>query len=241
MSTTRKIMATTTAALTMASFGVGVASAAPAEEKAEQAAYSVGPGTKITLERADDWTWCTVAFIATTPSNQPVAVTAGHCAPSGTRAYIGGVLIGKTDKSSLEERDEWGPLEPDWAMITLNENAQAVAASDKVSPSSVGKARVGDRVCSDGVKTGWQCGRVTAVTGDMIWHNVHREPGDSGSPIIRTSDDAALGIYSGSATMLGVEYGTAYSLSAALEAAGDYQLATESGPAAPVDSSRFGS
>ncbi len=82
------------------------------------------------------------------------------------RVYAGGKLIGETGKSSFEEK--WDPISSDWATIALNGNAQPVAASNKVSPESLGKARVGDEVCSEGMTSGWQCGKVTATTGDWI-------------------------------------------------------------------------
>ncbi|AOW92702.1 hypothetical protein BFN03_08305 [Rhodococcus sp. WMMA185] len=244
MSNTRKIMATTAAALTMASFGFGVASAAPADEKvAEKAAKAtvpVAPGTKITVETPEgSWAGCTVAFTATTPSGDPVAVTAGHCAFPGMKVYVDGKLIGETDKSSFEEK--WDPISPDWATIALNETAEPFAASATVSPESVGKARVGDDVCSNGITSGWQCGVVTATTGDWIWTNLEMAPGDSGAPLIRTSDNAALGIHSARGALLPVDYGRSYSLSAALEKAGGYMLTTIDGPAAPGETSPFGS
>ncbi|MEV0946746.1 S1 family peptidase [Rhodococcus sp. NPDC049939] len=240
MSITRKITAATAVALTISSVGFGVASAAPADEKAASAGTPVGPGTEITVEMPDgSWSGCTVAFTGTTPSNEPVALTAGHCAFPGMRIYADGKLIGETDKSSLEE--EWDPISPDWATIALNENAQPVAASDKVAPESVGVARLGDEVCSDGKTSGWQCGVVTAITGDWIWHNLVMAPGDSGAPLIRTSDNAALGIHSARGDLLPMDYGRSYSLAAALTKAGGYELTTVNGPAPAPETSPLGS
>ncbi|AOW92701.1 hypothetical protein BFN03_08300 [Rhodococcus sp. WMMA185] len=246
MSITRKIMATTAAALTMASLGVGVASAAPAEgkaasdEKAASAAILVGPGTTIIAKKPDgSRTRCTVAFIATTPSDQPVALTAAHCALPGWEMYVDGKLIGETDKSSRTE--DSGSLAPDWATIALNEQAEPVAASDRVSPESVGKARVGDEVCLQGSTSGWQCGEVTGVSGYRIWYDLENAPGDSGGPIIRTSDNAALGIHVAEVSVFNSAWGEAHSLPDALSEAGGYELTTVNGPAPAPETSPLGS
>ncbi|MEV0946745.1 S1 family peptidase [Rhodococcus sp. NPDC049939] len=244
MSIARRIAATAAAALTSASIGFGVASAAPAEEKAAptdekatSAATAVGPGTTIKIEHPDgSWWRCTVAFTATTPSNEPVAVTAGHCAIPGSKVYVDGRLIGETDQTS--SRDD-GTFSPDWATITLNDKAQPVAASDKVAPESVGKAQVGDEVCLQGSTSGWQCGEVTGILGDWIYSDLEHAPGDSGGPIIRTSDNAAVGIHSG--WRFDEDYGESYSLAAALTKAGGYLLTTVNGPAPAPETSPLGS
>ncbi|WP_157109580.1 S1 family peptidase [Rhodococcus sp. WMMA185] len=238
MSTARKIAATATATLTFAGLGFGVASAAPADEKAASATTSVGPGTTITVKHPDGSRWrCTVAFAATTPSNQPVALTAGHCAIPGSKVYVDGRLIGETDQTSSRDG---GRFSADWATIALNDRAEPVAASDKVSPESVGKARVGDEVCLQGSTSGWQCGEVTGILGDWIYSDLEHAPGDSGGPLIRTSDNAAVGIHSG--WRFDEDYAESYSLPAALTKAGGYLLTTVDGPAPlPEESSLFGS
>ncbi|MEV0946747.1 S1 family peptidase [Rhodococcus sp. NPDC049939] len=246
MSITSKVTAVTAAALAIAGIGFGVASAAPTEEKtasdekAASAATPVGPGTTIIAERTDgSRTRCTVAFVATTPSGQPVALTAAHCALPGWKIYVDGKLIGETDKSSRTE--DSGSFAPDWATIALNEQAEPFAASDKVSPESVGKARVGDEVCLQGSTSGWQCGEVTGVSGYRIWYDLEDAPGDSGGPIIRTSDNAALGIHVAQVSVFNAAWGEAHSLPDALSEAGGYDLTTVNGPAPAPEASPLGS
>ncbi|WP_072689985.1 hypothetical protein [Rhodococcus marinonascens] len=54
-------------------------------------------------------------------------------------------------------------------------------------------------------------------------------PGDSGAPLIRTSDNAALGIHSARGDLFPTDYGRSYSVSAALTKAGGYMLTTVDG------------
>lgn len=114
----------------------------------------------------------------------------------------------------------------DWGVIEFADRLPVNGSRGAITPSGVGKARTGDPVCAEGITTGRKCGKVLAVRGNWILTDVQSRPGDSGGPLIRTSDNAAVGLTSG---IYGFEVGenkfaiigsTAYDLGATLRLAG---------------------
>lgn len=185
--------------------GTASAAPAPAPGSARVAMPVVGPGSEIGVVqerradgrvRASD---CTVGFVAERPDGRRVAVTAGHCgrrgqlvgAPTPGRA---GALrqVGVVSQSSNPPENDF--TSPDWAVVDLLPSVPTVSTRGPVRQSVVGDARVGDRVCQQGISSGWRCGVVRAVTPNRILTDIKSRPGDSGGPLMRLSDGAAVGI-----------------------------------------------
>ncbi|ADG77172.1 Peptidase S1 and S6 chymotrypsin/Hap OS=Tsukamurella paurometabola (strain ATCC 8368 / DSM /CCUG 35730 / CIP 100753 / JCM 10117 / KCTC 9821 / NBRC 16120/ NCIMB 702349 / NCTC 13040) OX=521096 GN=Tpau_0531 PE=4 SV=1 [Tsukamurella paurometabola] len=155
---------------------------------------------------------CTVAFVAERPDGRRVALTAGHCGKRGQA--VGAPVPGKPDAlvrvgtfaQSSNPPARTTPegyvlpedlTAPDWGVIDLRPTTKSAAERGPVRPTRVGEARVGDRVCQQGVTSGWRCGVVRVVSPTQISTDITSRPGDSGGPLIRLSDGAALGIVSG--------------------------------------------
>ena len=192
----------------------GTAGAAPSTTVTPK--VSVAPGQEIDVVqsldgdrvRASDA--CTLGVVALNSAGQKIGVTAGHCGNAGEMVAARAigvsnalVEIGKVARSTSPqivkqngEPNVADPTAPDWATISFLPTVPVSVTGPGVAPSSVGRAKVGDPVCSVGRTSGKRCGTVIDVVGNRIQTNVPRRPGDSGSPLIRTSDGAALGIAS---------------------------------------------
>lgn len=214
-----RVVATTVAvAAVVGGVGLPSASAAPVPVPGRVAAPVLGPGSEIDVvqERGADGrllaSSCTVGFIAERPDGRRVALTAGHCGKRGQAvgAPVAGrpdalVRVGTVAQSSnppaRKTRDGYVLPEdlsaPDWAVIDLAPKTRSTASRGPVRPTRVGDARVGDRVCQQGVTTGWRCGVVRAVSPTQIRTDIDGAEGDSGGPLIRPSDGAALGLITG--------------------------------------------
>lgn len=214
-----RVIATSVAVAAMVG-GVAAPSAmaAPAPGPVRVAAPVVGPGSEIGVvqERSADGrvlaSTCTLGFIAERPDGRRVGLTAGHCGKRGQAvgAPVPGrpdalVRVGTVAQSSnppARKNPEGYVLPedlgaPDWAVIDLAPQTKSTANRGPVRPTRVGDARVGDRVCQQGVTSGWRCGVVKGVSPTQIRTDIDGAPGDSGGPLVRLSDGAALGLVSG--------------------------------------------
>ncbi|WP_019201181.1 S1 family peptidase [Tsukamurella sp. 1534] len=199
--------------------GAGVlpaATAAPAPAGARTALPVVGPGSEIGVvqeRRANGRVrtkTCTVGFVAERPDGRRVAVTAGHCGSRGQQVgapipgergalqKVGTVTQSSSPRTMKDpetgEQVLVNPQEADWAVIDLHPRIPTTSSRGPVRQTRVGVARVGERVCQQGVTLGWRCGTVLAVTPTQILADITSRPGDSGGPLVRLSDGAALGI-----------------------------------------------
>lgn len=199
----------------------GAASAAPAPSPGgtRVSVPVIGPGSEIGIvqeRRGADRVRagkCTVGFVADRPDGRRVLLTAGHCGKPGqlvgvpirSRGENGLVRVGTVAQSSTPPtriNPESGrampanPTAPDWAVIELQRGVKVSPSRGAVRPARVGDARVGDKVCQQGATSGWRCGSVLALRGPQILTSVDSDPGDSGGPLIRLADGAALGIVS---------------------------------------------
>ncbi len=199
---------------------------------------AIGPGASVlTVSHMHgdtaDGLGCTVGFLAQKPDGTRVGVYAGHCGSVGQKVVFDNHVVGTTVASSspaLTAAETFVDTDaPDWAVFTVDPTAATLAPTGRVHPASVGQAKVGDSVCSDGATSGWRCGTVVQVSNGYIATTIGVQTGDSGGPLIRTSDNAALGIASRAAT-----FGNAptpsgslfYDLGSALRAAGGLSLVT---------------
>ncbi|GAA4390276.1 S1 family peptidase [Tsukamurella soli] len=199
---------------------------------------SIGPGsTVMTVSQMHgntaDGLGCTVGFLAQRPDGTRVGVYAGHCGDVGQKVVFQNHIVGTVASSSspkLTAAETFVDTNaPDWATFTVDPAAASLMPVGRVHPLSVGHAKVGDAVCSDGATSGWRCGTVVDVTGSYIATTIGVSTGDSGGPLIRTSDNAALGIASRAATFGNAPTPTGslfYDLGSALAAAGGLSLVT---------------
>lgn len=189
----------------------GVAALVPAAAHAEPVATVVPGSSVLTVTKlvgnVADGRGCTVGFVGQRPDGTRVGLYAGHCGAQGQQVVVDGRIVGVNTGSSaprLTKSDTFEvPDAPDWGVFTLDPKLAKAAPGGRVRPGSVGVARAGDPVCSQGVSSGWRCGTVVSVEGGYIATTIPVQVGDSGGPLVRTSDNAALGIASRAATFDG--------------------------------------
>ncbi|WP_081586049.1 S1 family peptidase [Tsukamurella sp. 1534] len=224
---------------------------------AAPASVTVAPGSEIAVvqEKTADGrvmaSKCTVGFIAVRPDGRRVAMTAGHCGKAGqdvgvpapgrpnTLQRVGVVAQSSNPPTRIDpETGSAGPadpLAPDWAVVDLQRGTPTAASRGPVQPTRVGVARVGDRVCQQGVTSGWKCGKVRAASATQIHTDIGARQGDSGGPLVRLSDGAALGLTSAGnrddEPGAGPRVTIYWSIKDALARAGGLKLATAGTPA----------
>lgn len=189
----------------------GVAALVPAAAQAAPVATIVPGSSVLTVSKlvgnTADGRGCTVGFIGQKPDGSRVGLYAGHCGAQGQQVVADGRIVGVNTGSSAPELTKADmfvvPDAPDWGVFSLDPQVAKAAPGGRVRPSGVGTARPGDQVCSQGVSSGWRCGSVVNVEGGYIATTIPVQVGDSGGPLIRTSDNAALGIASRAATFDG--------------------------------------
>lgn len=174
----------------------------------------VGPGSEIDIVQKDtpqgiEVAACTLGVLALTPDGRRVGVTAGHCGKAGQEVAVPApgqaralISVGKFEKSSnppvkVIDGQEFSTnvAHPDWGTVSFKPGVPLVNSLGRVQPKKLGKAAVGDKVCSQGRTSGWVCGTVTDVTANRFRTDLHLRSGDSGASLIRLSDGAALGIH----------------------------------------------
>lgn len=199
------------AAASVAVLGGVAALILPASAQAEPVA-TVSPGSSVLtvtklVGNVADGRGCTVGFVGQRADGTRVGLYAGHCGAQGQQVVVDGRIVGVNTGSSapaLTKSDTFVvPDAPDWGVFTLDPKLAKAAPGGRVRPTSVGTARPGDAVCSQGVSSGWRCGSVVSVDGGYIATTIPVQVGDSGGPLIRSSDNAALGIASRAATFDG--------------------------------------
>lgn len=192
--------------------GLGEQATAPAAQLQQGSQVTVDPGATIIATRDGQQTLCTLSYLAVTRQDaaavsdpgkrQPLGLTAGHCGSPGSPVSIDGVQVGtvtaRTSPKALPNGIIVGDQikAPDWAVITLDRRSGAKfspAAGNDFSPVRYDLARPGDTVCTRGARSGAACGHVLAVADDWISTDIKRTEGDSGGPLYRAADRAALG------------------------------------------------
>jgi hypothetical protein len=208
-----------------------VGSLLPAAAHADPIA-AITPGSSVLtvskmVGNVADGRGCTVGFIGQRRDGSRVGVYAGHCGDQGQQVVADGRIIGRNIASSAPRltADDTFIVEnaPDWGVFELDPKIARATPGGRIRPGSVGVARVGDPVCSQGVTSGWRCGKVLSVDNGYIATTIPVQVGDSGGPLVRSSDNAALGLASRSATFNGAAKPNGslfYDVSAALNAAG---------------------
>ncbi|GAA0989013.1 MULTISPECIES: S1 family peptidase [Tsukamurella] len=208
-----------------------VAALVPAAAQAEPVA-SVTPGSSVLtvskmVGNVADGRGCTVGFIGQRSDGSRVGVYAGHCGAQGQQVVVDGRIAGVNIASSaprLTSSDTFVvPNAPDWGVFELDPRVARATPGGKIRPTSVGVAKAGDPVCSQGVSSGWRCGKVISVDNGYIATTIPVQVGDSGGPLVRSTDNAALGLASRAATFNGAAKPNGslfYDVSAALNAAG---------------------
>lgn len=208
----------TVAASALALLGTALGAPAAHAAPAPTPSITVAPGAAIDIAEKQNRdgtvmaSQCTLGFIAIRPDGSRVGLTAGHCGKTGQAIGVPAPgrpdtirEIGRVAKSSNPptrvnpETGNAGPEDPgapDWAILEFRPTVKTTAGRGFVQPKSVGIARQGDRVCQQGVTTGWSCGVVLEADAQQILTDIRSRQGDSGGPLIRLSDGAALGIIS---------------------------------------------
>lgn len=198
---------------------------------AQAASLVVSPGLEVTDLISDngDGTYdanaCTIGFSVTDDDGLVKALTAGHCGAAGSEAAVSSILIGRFDESHTFSTEDPNTVEPDWAVVSFGPEVQMIPSSTEIVPTGVGFAAIGDPVCTTGITSGFACGTVIELEGDYIITDFPRDHGDSGGPLIRSTDGAALGV----ASFTNGRQTAYYSVPAALFA-GNLTLNTDFGP-----------
>lgn len=209
LSLTRRLTVAATAVLgATASVLAGAAPASAAPR------VVVGPGSEIDIVQKEtaegiEVAACTLGVLAYAPDGRRVGVTAGHCGKVGQEVTVPApgqartlISVGRFEKSSnpptaiVDGREvSTDVAHPDWGTVSFKAGVPLVNQLGKAAPRSLGKARIGDKVCSQGRTSGWVCGTVTDVTANRFRTDLKLRSGDSGASLIRVSDGAALGIH----------------------------------------------
>ncbi|MDF0530840.1 peptidase S1 [Tsukamurella sp. 8F] len=230
MHTRPRIAAAVLATAALAAAPTAVASADPVLTAATST--TVSPGASVLTVSSmhgntADGLACTVGFIGQRSDGTKVGVYAGHCGKVGEKVAFGNRVVGKTIASSAPQLTAQETFvnqnAADWAAFTVDPGSAQLVPGGRAKASSLGKARVGDKVCSDGATSGWRCGTVVQVDGSYIATTIGVQTGDSGGPLIRTADGAALGIASRAASFGNSKTPTGslyYDLGSALSAIG---------------------
>lgn len=173
---------------------------------AASAAITVNAGDEIKMGSGR----CTLGFIINSSvDGKDYGLTAGHCGDAGQDITVGGQQVGTIIESeaaasvmgSLSSNDGSG----DWAVIAFDEGVTANAAGNFGSdrkPITAGlvddSPEVGQKVCTQGSTTGYNCGSIINVDadGEWIFTNITRIPGDSGGPLYDAETGAAVGVLS---------------------------------------------
>ncbi len=208
LSPSRRLTVAATVALTVATSALVAAPASAAPR------VVVGPGSEIDIvqkETADgiEVAACTVGVLALTPDGRRVGVTAGHCGKAGQEVTVPApgqaralISVGTFEKSSnppvkiVDGREVAVDVaHPDWGTVSFKQGVPLANQLGKAAPRVLGKAKIGDKACSQGRTSGWVCGTVTDVTANRFRTDLKLRSGDSGTALIRLSDGAALGIH----------------------------------------------
>ena len=192
------------------------------------------PGAPIALPFAEGGSGyaCTLAWLLVTPDNKVQGLTAGHCAPAAGPVYtkdmstqLGTMTAEHAPQTAVDGMVIGDPKAPDWAVFDMADGVSTTSRGpDGINPLVVGTARVGDAVCTTGATSGHGCGHVLAADGSWITTDIARAPGDSGGPLYRPADRAALGLLSTRGRSLispGPQTSRYYALSAVLAKTGD--------------------
>lgn len=150
----------------------------------------VGPGTTIFPSVPLP---CTIAAVGHNDAGENVALTAGHCWVSSPNVYNrDGRYIGRFTQRAAQ----WGNLQDDWALITLDPGVtEGWFTPDGQLISSIGTdPQPGQGLTKFGQTTRTTTGTVTALDGNVIHASTIAFNGDSGGPAYQGS--ALVGLVS---------------------------------------------
>ncbi len=176
---------------------------------------------------------CSVGFMASTPSGDARAITAGHCTQAGgTVTGPDGVAIGDVTDSTF------GPS-GDFGVFAINSAWQVTPSVDgdggaPITVTGSQPAPIGAAVCHSGSSSGYRCGEITAtdvtanyaqgvVTG-LTETSACSEAGDSGGPFL--AGDQAQGVVSGGSGDCSSGGSTLFQPMSGILASGDLTLLT---------------
>lgn len=147
---------------------------------------SVFPGAELTSGSS----LCTVGAVG-----DDFIITAGHCTNKGDTINVNGNVFDVVDMVDTDT------VSADWAVGIPKDGdvdmTNAISVDDSfLSIGGVVEPVEGMEVCANGVTTGWVCGEVSAVYGDMFDTSMCIRGGDSGSLII-TPRGEMVGILAG--------------------------------------------
>lgn len=166
------------------------APAVPEESKIveEQGKSLYGPGTPIYLNGNS---MCTLAVTGTDADGRKIGITAGHCGKSGDAVRSADSFwVGDTGTVVYNAPNA------DYSVIEFGSNAELSNTYNGVTANAVGgNVSGGQKVCKNGVATGYTCGLVWTADERMTMSQVCAGRGDSGAPLI--SDGRVVGLVSG--------------------------------------------
>lgn len=143
-----------------------------------------GPGTPVYVGASI----CTVAAAGYDARGRMAAITAAHCGSPGTPvASADSPDVGITGTVATTN------AELGYALIELGDNAEVTRSYNGVTLAGVGGAgEVGDRVCKQGVASGYTCGEILSVEQRHVVSSVCAMQGDSGAPLLHDGNLIAL-------------------------------------------------
>lgn len=180
-----------------------VALAAPAAAEPLPANPAITPGAAIGVydSAANAAGTCTLGFLATGADGAHYAFTAGHCDHGGPvlmpyQAQGNFERIGKATESV--NQGTW----PDIAAVRLDGALplDIRVLSRRPVTGATSTVSTAETLCYYGMRSGRQCGQVTAAVAagdDHVWFDAAPVQGDSGAPVYRIGPD-------GSATAVGI-------------------------------------
>lgn len=166
----------------------------------------------IQIYRADS-AYCTGGFMATKTTGTNYWLTAGHCGPVGTAFFhdqnqVGLVAIRSYVSGTNTDAEGIGMpgTQHNWIYVLSSDMARPVTSRQGHNVDVVGQA-----VCQSGYTTGFWCGSIFNVNGDIqdnngvILHHMRYAsfldgPGDSGGPVFYGNQ--AMGLIEGQTSVL---------------------------------------
>ncbi|RYX78803.1 hypothetical protein EON76_03760 [bacterium] len=195
---------------------VGVAPSTYADVASGKADIGAGSGIKFGTQPVGAVNTCTLAAIGYDQQNNLVGISVGHCPTNtgGSNTAIGQLndptwaqvsgqkdaALGPVGTVVKKEYTELNDNAPDYSVILFDKN--------KVNPlKTVGSTTlygiattppsIFQNVCKEGRTTAQTCGIVTNVTANYFDSFAFASGGDSGSPVVKTSDGKLAGYLTG--------------------------------------------
>jgi streptogrisin B len=182
--------------------------------------FSVSPGDRIQTPDV-----CTIAYSYTGDDGHTYAITAGHCQTSAG-GHVRDEHTGATGTfiRAVVDPDPKRSGGADFGLIDFGRDSLAVPfiSNRAVASGEYPRPQPGLTVCRTGASSGQHCGTVTMIHGEHQYLTTGMPDstgGDSGGPVWTVRDDGhaqIVGIWLGSLTLSGKDYGRFAALAGAI-------------------------